>query len=80
MKEDQRAMPIFTFIRTVDQKKKRKKKKERALSLSPAVRTHARTTTTLHQCVDQFFLRRELPAPGTKGGLFCICVGSRNLT
>jgi hypothetical protein len=24
--------------------------------------------------------RRKLPAPGTKGGLFCICVESRNLT
>ena len=22
----------------------------------------------------QFRLRRELPAPGTKGGLFCVCV------
>jgi hypothetical protein len=30
--------------------------------------------------VAQFFLRRELPAPGTKGGLFCICVESMNLT
>ena len=27
-----------------------------------------------------FCLRRKLPAPGTKGGLFCICVESRNLT
>ena len=25
----------------------------------------------------QFCLRRKLPAPGTKGGLFCICVESR---
>ena len=30
--------------------------------------------------VVQFCLRRKLPAPGTKGGLFCICVESRNLT
>ena len=32
--------------------------------------------------VVKFCLRRELPAPGTKGrgGLFCICVGSRDLT
>ena len=30
--------------------------------------------------VVKFFLRRELPAPGTKGGLFCICVESMNLT
>ena len=28
----------------------------------------------------QFCLRRKLPAPGFKGGLFCICVESRNLT
>ena len=28
----------------------------------------------------KFCLRRKLPAPGTKGGLFCICVESRNLT
>jgi hypothetical protein len=28
----------------------------------------------------QFRLRRELPAPGTKGRLFCICLESRNLT
>ena len=25
-------------------------------------------------------LRRELPAPGAKGGLFCICLESTNLT
>ena len=30
--------------------------------------------------VVQFCLRRKLPAPGTKGGLFCVCVESRNLT
>jgi hypothetical protein len=30
--------------------------------------------TTVHHRVVQFCLRRELPAPGTKGGLFCICV------
>ena len=28
----------------------------------------------------KFCLRRKLPAPGLKGGLFCICVESRNLT
>ena len=28
----------------------------------------------------KFCLRRKLPAPGNKGGLFCICVESRNLT
>jgi hypothetical protein len=28
----------------------------------------------------KFCLRRKLPAPGTKGGLFCICAESMNLT
>ena len=31
-------------------------------------------------CFSLLVLRRKLPAPGTKGGLFCICVESRNLT
>ena len=28
----------------------------------------------------QFCLRRKLPVPGTKGGIFCVCVESINLT
>ena len=46
-------------------------------TIEPA-RQIARRTTRARNA--QFRLRRELPAPGTKGGLFCACVESRNLT
>ena len=42
----------------------------------PGARNFACGATCLAPGWFKFCLRRKLPAPGTKGGLFCICVES----
>ena len=66
-------------VGSLDGHTQNEKEKIRPRRLLPAART------TLQQGGGAwfnfaFFLRRELPAPGAKGGLFCICVDSTKLT
>ena len=62
------------------QNKKELVRLRRELPDEPGARNFACGANYLAPGWFKICLRRKLPAPGTKGGLFCICVESRNLT